>query len=132
MPQRSFRVSDAALTDLSSIAAHLARLNHRAPNQTAALAWAIARGVDALAKSEALGGQIPESLQQQVEGAARELSNLASSWRRAADFQSINLHRKATAAAEVAAENEALRQRVTELEAELERAKAIPYRASTG
>ena len=99
MPQRSFRIPDAALTDLSSIAAHLARLNRRAPNQTAALAWAIARGVDALAQSEALGKQIPENLQQQVEEAARGLSALASSWRRAADFQSIHLHRKATAPA---------------------------------
>jgi plasmid stabilization system protein ParE len=131
MQQRSYRLSDESVADLGSIAGHLARLNHQAPNQTAALAWAIARGVDALAKSEALGEQIPESLQQQVEEAARDLSALASSWRKAADFRSINLHRKAIADAEVAAENEALKQRVTELEAELERAKAIPYRAST-
>ena len=91
---------------------------------TTALVWAISRGIDAIAQSENDGEQVPENLLEELQAATQQLDTLATRWRWAVGFGSS---RKA-ADDDTAAERDALRQRVTELE----RAKAIPYRASTG
>jgi plasmid stabilization system protein ParE len=84
MPQRSFRLSNEALADLNRIAEHLAKLDGRAPNQTTALAWAISRGVDAVAKIEGESRRIPLSMRSQVLEASRLLAKLNDDWEAAA------------------------------------------------
>ena len=76
MPQRSFRVSDECLDDLNRIAEHLAQLDHHAPNQTRALAWAVARGIDAIEQGEKQAKAIPAGIDDQIRRAAELLRGL--------------------------------------------------------
>ena len=123
MVQRSFRLSPEALADLTQVAERLAVLDRRPVNQTRALAWAISQAVDAVDRVERLGEEIPDNLQGQLAQAAVMLDKLVKGWRWAGH------HARGSAAARTAieTENAALRDRVRELEAELERAKARLY-----
>jgi plasmid stabilization system protein ParE len=127
MAQRSFRLSDDTLADLTRIAEHLASLNRRAPNQTTALAWAIARGMDAIAKSEDLGRQIPDRMHEQLELAANTLKRIGAAWHEATTFAVLAAQHVASTRVDKDAEIADLRQRLTAAEAALERATATPY-----
>jgi hypothetical protein len=127
MPQRSFRLSDEDLAHLVRIAEHLAVLDRRAPNQTRALSWAIARALDAIGKADAAAKEIPEGIATQLVDAAELLRALSEKWRRAG-YQARDDARKVQSANSARdRENEQLRKQVANLEAELERARAQPY-----
>ena len=117
MMVRSFRLEPAALADLATIAAHLSKDRKRAPNQTKALAWAIARGVDAVARIERLGEEIPDSLRGQLLLATQMLERLVKDWR----FAGHSASRSEEARAAIEAENAALRERVREYKLEVGR-----------
>ena len=83
MPQRSFRLSDDDLAALGTIAEHLATLDKRAPNQTRALAWSIARAMDAIAATDAASEKIPADIAHELADEAARLKRISDKWRRA-------------------------------------------------
>ena len=127
MPQRSFRLSDECLADLNRIAERLALLDRHAPNQTKALAWAVARGVDAIEHAEKEAKGIPAGIEDQIKHVSGLLHGLAQSWRRAAVHGQMTRFSRDAEQNRQETELKQLRGRVAELEADLERARAKPY-----
>ena len=128
MPQRSFRVSDECLDDLNRIAEHLAQLDHHAPNQTRALAWAVARGIDAIEQGEKQAKAIPAGIDDQIRRAAELLRGLSERWREAAQQSTWARSRREEEQRQQESELKQLREQVVALEADLGRARAKPYR----
>ena len=77
MLQRSFRLSDDDLAALGTIAEHLATLDKRAPNQTRALAWSIARAMDAIAATDAASEKIPADIAHELADEAARLKRIS-------------------------------------------------------
>lgn len=124
MPQRSFRLDQGSLDNLTRIAEHLARLDRKPPNLTTALAWSIARGSDAI--DGLVSAKIPSNLVGEVAETAEVLRRLSVKWQMAVRIDSARVQ------AEVDKDKQ-----ITELQAEvqslseqLEKARAIPYRPS--
>jgi hypothetical protein len=76
LPQRSFRLTDATLADLDRIARHLSAIDGRPPNQTTALAWAIARGADAVDAAEAKAKPTGSAPSAQLRHIQQQLSDI--------------------------------------------------------
>lgn len=130
MIQRSFRLDSDTLEGLNKIAEHLAQGTHKSPNQTTALAWAISRGLDAVENVQSKAKEIPEGLHQQILKAGSMMQDLAKQWESAVYHAAQGARWKGDKMAAEKAELEQLRRRVPELEAEIEKFKARPYRTS--
>jgi plasmid stabilization system protein ParE len=130
MLQRSFRLSDDSLADLARIAEHLAALRNRAPNQTTTLARAISRGIDAIDATEKQAASVPDGVHAQLLAASQQLRGLAEKWEHASRKGAMAYASRRLTGADLKSENEALRNRVAQLEGDLERAKAKPYIAA--
>ena len=122
MKSSSFRLSDESLADLNRIAEHLASLDNRAPNQTRALAWAIARGADAVSAAEEQGSKIPKDILQQLRHTSRLLSDLGRQWDEAGVYTSRTIDQLAKSQKHAAE----LEKRLMEREAEPSLASAWP------
>ena len=127
MQTRSFRLSPEDLVAIRTIADHLALTSRRSPNQTKALSWAVAQGVAAVEAAEKQGCDIPAGLRDEIKDAASLLQRLALTWERtaASALWEARAQKRALSAQET--ELNQLRSRVTQLEADLERAKSTPY-----
>ena len=123
MMMRSFRLSPETFEDLTRIAEWRAARDHKPVNLTTSLAWAVSQGVEGIAKIERQAEALPDDVREQLFKVAKVTEALAQQWLWIA--RSADVH--ATHGKDLAAENAALRDRVRELGAELERAKAIPY-----
>ncbi len=103
MPQRSFRVAAEVLDDLGRLAKHLATLDRQPANQTKALAWAVARGIDAMEAAERKAEKAASDMHSEMLSELRRLSDTCEEWeemvrndRRARDDQTKELavHRR--------------------------------------
>lgn len=128
MLQRSFRLSEDDLSHLARIADYLARLDKRPANQTRALAWAIARGIEAVEKADSEAREVPESLLPQIGQAADLLRRLSDQWLMTVRHATAHHAGVRLAKVDLAAENDVLAKRNRELEAEVERLRAKPFR----